>query len=72
MDNPFTHSRVVTGESFCIESKIEKLLKLATDLKLSVVVEPMTGQPTVSVSISRSERPKYLKTDPSILLHPCV
>ncbi len=140
MDNPFTHSRVVTGESFCnrqqeikdltyyvqnnqtvllyshrrtgktslifelmgklkkkrpmvrsiyidlygtldendfiaaifsalsqIESKLEKLLKLATGLKLSVVVDPMTGQPTVSVSISRSERPKYLKSSIEIL-----
>ena len=140
MDNPFTHSRVVTGDAFCnrqqelkdlsyyaqnnqtvliyshrrtgktslifelmgklkkmrpivrsiyidlygtldendfiaaifsamsqIESKLEKLLKLATGLKLSVNVDPMTGQPTVSVSISRSERPKYLKSSIEIL-----
>ena len=133
MENPFTHSRVVTGESFCnrqqelkdltyyvqysqtvllyshrrtgktslifeligklkkirpvvrsiyialygtldendfiaaifsalsqIESKLEKLLKLASGLNLSIVVDPLTGQPGVSVSISRSERPKYL------------
>ena len=130
MDNPFTHSRIVTGASFCnrknelkelsylvqnsqtvllyshrrtgktslifelmdklkkrrpavrsiyidlygtlaendfiaaaftalsqIESKIEKLVNLAAGLKLSLVVDPATGQPTVSVSIERSERP---------------
>ena len=135
MDNPFTHSRIVTGESFCnrqqelkdliyyvknsqsvllyshrrtgktslifelmgklkktrpvvrsiyidlygtldekdfiaaifsalsqIESKLEKLLKLTAGLKLSIVVDPMTGQPSVSVSIGRSERPQYLKS----------
>ena len=45
-----------------IESKLEKLLKLASGLKLSIVVDPLTGQPSVSVSISRSERPKYLKS----------
>lgn len=140
MDNPFTHSRVVTGDSFCnrrqelkdltyyvqnnqtvliyshrrtgktslifelmgklkkmrpivrsiyidlygtldendfiavifsamsqIESKLEKLLKLAAGLKLSAVVDPITGQPTVSVSISRSERPIYLKSAIEIL-----
>ncbi len=50
-----------------IETKLEKLLKLATGLKLSVVVDPITGQPTVSVSISRSERPKYLKPSLEIL-----
>ena len=140
MDNPFTHSRVVTGEAFCnrqqelkdltyyvqnnqtvliyshrrtgktslifelmgkikkrrpivrsiyidlygtldendfiaaifsalsqIESKLEKLLKLAAGLRLSVVVDPITGQPTVSVSINRAERPKYLKSSIEIL-----
>jgi hypothetical protein len=45
-----------------IESKLEKLLKLASGLKLSIVVDPLTGQPSASVSISRSERPKYLKS----------
>ncbi|MEJ2221737.1 MAG: ATP-binding protein [Desulfobacterales bacterium] len=50
-----------------IESKLEKLLKLATGLKLSVLVDPLTGQPTISVSISRSERPRYLKSALEIL-----
>ena len=140
MDNPFTPSRVVTGESFCnrrkelkelsyyvqnnqtvllyshrrtgktslifelmgklkkrrpairsiyidlygtldendfiatifsalsqIESKLEKLLKLAAGLKLSLVVDPSTGQPTVAVSIERSGRPTYLKSAMQIL-----
>ena len=140
MDNPFTHSGIVTGEAFCnrsqelkdllyyvrnsqnvllyshrrtgktsliyelmgkltktrpkirsvyidlygsidendfiaaifsglaqIESKLEKLLKLASGLKLSGNIDPMTGQPSVSVSMNRNERPKYLKTAMQIL-----
>ncbi len=50
-----------------IESKLEKLIKLAAGLKLSIVVDPMTGQPAVSVSINRSERPQYLKSSIEIL-----
>jgi AAA+ ATPase superfamily predicted ATPase len=44
-----------------IESKIEKLLKLASGLKLSSSVDPWTGQPSISVSISPNDRPKYLE-----------
>lgn len=44
-----------------IESKIDKLLKLASGLKLSSSVDPQTGQPSISVSISPNDRPKYLE-----------
>jgi hypothetical protein len=59
----FSHRR--TGKTsliFEFMGKLEKLLKLAAGLKLSIVVDPLTGQPGVSVSLSRSERPKYLKS----------
>jgi AAA+ ATPase superfamily predicted ATPase len=50
-----------------IESKLEKLLKLASGLKLSGSIDAMTGQPSVSVSMGRNEGPKYLKTATQIL-----
>ncbi|MGD8835072.1 MAG: AAA family ATPase, partial [Desulfobacteraceae bacterium] len=43
-----------------IETKIDKLLKLVSGLKLSGSVDPMTGQPSVSVSLEPSDKPNYL------------
>lgn len=43
-----------------IESKIDKLLKLASGLRLSSSIDPTTGQPSVSVSMNPNDRPKYL------------
>lgn len=43
-----------------IETKIDKLLKLVSGLKLSGSVDPLTGQPTVSVSLEPSDQPNYL------------
>lgn len=43
-----------------IETKIDKLLKLVSGLKLSGSVDPMTGQPSISVSLESSDRPNYL------------
>ena len=45
-----------------VESKIEKLLKLASGLKFSGSVDPLTGQPSVSISINPNDHPKYLNT----------
>lgn len=44
-----------------VESKIEKLLKLASGLKLTSSVDPLSGQPSISVSISPNDRPQYLE-----------
>jgi AAA+ ATPase superfamily predicted ATPase len=44
-----------------IESKVEKLLKLASGLRLSSSIDPLTGQPSVSVSMSPKDRPRYLE-----------
>ncbi len=43
-----------------IETKIDKLLKLVSGLKLSGSVDPLTGQPSVSVSLEQSNKPNYL------------
>jgi hypothetical protein len=43
-----------------IETKLDKLLKLVSGLKLSGSVDPMTGQPSVSVSLEPSDKPNYL------------
>ena len=43
-----------------IESKIDKLLKLASGLRLGSSIDPTTGQPSVSVSINPTDRPRYL------------
>ena len=45
-----------------IESKIEKLLKLASGLRFGGSVDPMSGQPSISVSISPHDHPQYLET----------
>ena len=43
-----------------IESKIDKLLKLASGLRLSSSIDPTTGQPSVSVSMNPTDRTRYL------------
>jgi hypothetical protein len=43
-----------------IETKLDKLL--VSGLKLSGSVDPMTGQPSVSVSLEPSDKPNYLDT----------
>ena len=43
-----------------IETKLDKLLKLVSGLKLSGSVDPMTGQPSISVSLEASDEPNYL------------
>jgi hypothetical protein len=43
-----------------IETKLDKLLKLVSGLKLSGSVDPMTGQPSISVSVERLEQHNYL------------
>ncbi len=43
-----------------IETRLDKLLKLVSGLKLSGSVDPITGQPTVSVSLEPPDRPNYL------------
>lgn len=42
-----------------IESKMERLFKLASGLKLSGTVDPLTGQPSISVFMRADDRPKY-------------
>lgn len=43
-----------------LETKLDKLLKLVSEFKFSGSVDPMTGQPTVSVSLEPSDKPNYL------------
>lgn len=43
-----------------IETRVDKLLKLVSGLKLSGSVDPMTGQPSVVVSLEPSDHPVYL------------
>ena len=45
-----------------IESKVEKLLKLASGLRFGGSVDPVSGQPSVSVTISPHDHPRYLET----------
>ena len=45
-----------------IESKIEKLLKLASGLRFGGSVDPVSGQPSISVSIRPHDHPRYLET----------
>lgn len=44
-----------------IESRLERVLKLAAGLKVSGTLDPITGQPSVSVTIDPTERPLYLQ-----------
>ena len=43
-----------------IETRLDKLLKLVSGLKLSGSVDPMTGQPSVSVSVEQPDKHNYL------------
>jgi AAA+ ATPase superfamily predicted ATPase len=45
-----------------IESKIEKLIKLASGLRFGGSVDPLSGQPSLSVTISPHDHPRYLET----------
>jgi len=44
-----------------IETKIESILKKIGSLKLSVSVDPVTGQPSLSASMVPKEMPEYLE-----------
>ncbi|NNF98694.1 MAG: ATP-binding protein [Desulfobacteraceae bacterium] len=43
-----------------IETKLEKLLKLVSGLRLQGNLDPMTGQPSVSVTLAQPDRSTYL------------
>ena len=50
-----------------IESKLERILKRAAGLKVSGSLDPVTGLPTLSASITPKEKPHYLQKTLQIL-----
>ena len=50
-----------------IESKLERILKMAAGLKVTGSLDPVSGLPTLAASISPGERPVYLEKALQIL-----